>query len=75
MITVKLEYPGGLNSQLDDQIHQLAENDCGDFVASGVAIESQVRDMEFEFPYEPYADAFKASLASFINVTLKENNA
>jgi len=67
MITVSLEYPDGLNAQLDDQIDQLAKNYCGDFIGSGVCIATQVRDMEFEFKFETEAVGFRAALAPFIS--------
>ena len=71
MITVKLKYPDGLNSQLDDQIYHLAKSNNGDFIGSGVTLATQERDMEFDFKFETEGVGFSAGLAPFIKTTLE----
>ena len=71
MLTVKLKYPDGLNSQLDDQIHHLANNYHGDFIGSGVTLATQERDMEFDFKFGTEGVGFSAGLAPFIKTNLE----
>jgi len=72
MITVKLKYPDGLNSQLDNQIFHLAKSWRGDFIGSGVTLATQERDMEFDFKFKTEGENFSARLAPFIKTTLEE---
>ena len=62
MIQASLTYPDGINAQFDAQIIHLANISNGEFVGSGVTLETKERDMIFKFNNDEDKDKFRLML-------------
>ena len=70
MIRLNVEYPGGINFQLDAQLRHLALINNGKFSGSGVTIKTKIRDIQFEFGIVADAEKFELSMSEGIITTV-----